>query len=568
MSLHLLARQVNDFVPQSDRFLTFRFRLMYPGSMKKLPRFAGLLARKNILLLTIIVFAASLSVRLYKLDSQTLECEELYTIPAATGHQYVYLSRESNAPANYIPLTTSEYRKLFAPEPGLGLGAVRSVLKRNVHLPLYFYLMHYWIGWFGISEWILRFPSAFLGALTAVMIFALGRELFSLFIGLVSSILLAFSPEEIYFSQQARMYPLLVLLVVSSTYVLFLAARRSTNSWLYFLYASISIAGLYTHYEYVFCLAAQTAYLWIGSSQGRQNRSRWLTTQLIITAAFVPWILISVAQKTTSPEILAWVNGSLTANLVLTEIATKIARLISVPELPLGWLSAVITLVLLIVGVVALASDRAKLFLLSSWIAFPIAGILVMDTFLGTRAISITRYWMVIAPALYLLIGVGVERIKRRTIQIALIAALGGSLLAAGLLTAQGKLRAKPDRHKEMAQFVDSQISGSGSQVVLTEGLNSIPLALGYYAQREMNILRNKWLSDQLRQRSFSDFAPEATQILLLASGQSRAGKLLEGNGFRLVGRPVTYGHVVITKYVLDRDQHAPLPPNGEIIAP
>jgi uncharacterized membrane protein len=534
--------------------------------MKTSPRFAGLRARKNILLLAMLVFAASLAIRLYGLDRQTLECEELYTVPAATGHQYVYLSREPNAPANYIPLTTHEYRNLFATEPGLGLGAVTSVLKRNVHLPFYFYIMHYWIGWFGTSEWLLRFPSALFGALTAVMIFALGRELFSSFVGLVASMLLAFSPEEIYFSQQARMYSLLALLVVSSTYLIVRAARQSNNNWIYFLYATISIAGLYTHYEYVFCLAAQTAYVWIASPLGRQNKSRWLITQFIIAAAFLPWILISVAQKKSSPEILAWVSGSLTADLVLKEIVTEIARVISVPELPFGWLSVLVTFVLLFLGVISLSATRGKLLLLLSWIVFPVAGVLLMDSFLGTRAIGITRYWMVIAPALYILIAVGVERIKRRSIQIGLTAALGGFLLAASLLTAQGKLRTKPDRHQEMAQFVESQISDSRRQLVLTEGLNSIPLALGYYAEREMNILRYKWLGDQLRQRSFGDVTSGATEILVMVSGQSNAGKLLERNGFRVEGNPILYGHIVTTKYV--RDARSNLPSTNEVIAP
>lgn len=518
------------------------------------------LAEKKIIFLVVAIFAASLSVRLYKLDGQTLECEELYTIPAATGHQYVYLSNEAGSLAAPVPITTSEYRNLLKPEAGLGLSAVRGVLKRNVHLPLYFYLMHYWIEWFGISEWMLRFPSAFFGALTAVLIFTLGRELFSLFVGLVASILLAFSPEQIYFSQQARMYPLLVLLVVLSTYLIVLIAKRPTKKLLYCAYAFVSIAGLYTHYEYVFCLAAQTVYIWILSRAGRQNRKHWLATQAAIALGFLPWVLISLAQKKTSPEIIAWVNGSLPANIVLTEFVTKTFKMISVPELPFGWVSMLLTFVLLILGVVSLAADRQKLFLLCSWIAFPLLGVVLMDKLLGTRAISITRYWMVIAPALFLVIGVGMERIKRRSVQIGLVAGLGGFLFAAALLTAEGKLRAKPDRHEELAQFIDSHVSNSRNQIVLTEGLNSIPLALGYYSKGEMNILRHKWLTDQMKQRTFSELTGGASEILLLVAGPSRAARLLEDNGFRMEGKPVTYGHVVTARYVMRGPQAGPRP--------
>ena len=518
------------------------------------------MSKKTIPFLMVAIFAVSLSIRLYRLDGQTLECDELYTIPAATGHQYVYLSSEANSTTARMPITTSEYRDLIKPEAGVGLSSVRGVLKRNVHLPLYFYVMHYWIGWFGNSEWQLRFPSAFFGALTAVLIFALGKELFSFFVGLVSSILLAFSPEQIYFAQQARMYPLLMLLLVSSTYLLVLARKHSRKNWFYVGYVLVSVAGLYTHYEYVFCLTAQVFYIGILTREGRQNWKQWLAAYAAIGLAFLPWVLISRAQKQTSGEIIAWVNGSLPANLVLTELLTKTARLVSVPEMPFGWISVLLALVLLIVGGVSLAANRETLLLLLSWIVFPVLGVVLMDNLLGTRAIGITRYWLVISPALYLLISVGIERIKRPEVQIALVAILGGFFVSAALLTAQGKLRAKPDHHKELAEFVDTQADASGRTVVLTEGLNSLPLALAYYSKREMNILRHKWVVDQLATRSFRDLTGGASEIVLLVSGRSVATKLLEENGFHLDGKPVQYGHVMSAHYILG---NSPAPNTG-----
>jgi uncharacterized membrane protein len=497
-----------------------------------------------------VIFASALAARLHGLDRQTLECDELYTMPAATGHQYVYLSSESNALVSYMPITKTEYRQLLFPETRLGLSEVRGVLKRNVHLPFYFYMMHYWIGWFGNSEWVLRFPSALFGALTAVLLFILGRELFNPFIGLIAALFLSFSPEQIYFSQQARMYPLLMLLLVSSTYVIILIGKSPTNKWLYLAYAVLSTAGLYTHYEYIFCLAAQVAYVWLVSDQGRRHWRYWLGTDAAVGIAFLPWILISLAQKKTSPEIIAWVNGTLPANIVLTEFITKTARLISVPELPFGWVSVLVAFVLLIMGAIALAPQRTKLLMLCLWIACPLLGVVLMDNLLGTRAISITRYWLAVAPPLYLLIAVGVDRIKQRPVKFAIVATLTGFLIAAAVLTARGELRAKPDRHKELAEFVDHQVANSSGQIVLTEGLNALPLVLAYYGGNEMSILRAKWLSDQLSQRSFHELTNGSPEILLLVSGQSQASELLKQNGFHLDGRPVQFGHVTAARYV------------------
>lgn len=510
-----------------------------------------------------LVFVTGLSVRLYKLDSQTLECDELYTIPAATGHQYVYLSHEANGAPTTIPVALREYKKLLTPDAGSGLGAVTAVLKRNVHLPAYFYLMHYWIEWFGNAELALRLPAAIFGALAALALFLLARELFGVLPAVVSGMLMALAPEQIYFSQQARMYSLLTLLAIASTYNLVLAVKRSESSWLYFSYALISVVGLYTHYEYAFCFAAQVAYVWLGvwleSPLGRKKPSRWLITQAGIAVAFLPWMLIMLAQKANSPEIIAWVNGSLTSNLILTEVVTKIARLISVPELPLGWLSVVFAYALIIYGAVSIRSDRPTLFLTLSWIVFPIAGVVLMDKLLGTRAITITRYWLIIGPPLYLLISVGVQRIQRRPLQITLLALMAGFMFSAALLTARGELRGKPDRHREMALYVDNQMASAPDQIIIAEGLNSIPLALAHYGQRDMDVLRFKWITDQLKQRRFADILGNHNEVLLLVSGQSQAARLLNENGFRLESQPVLYGHVTIARYV----QHGLLPPSG-----
>jgi len=508
------------------------------------------IASRKIVLLAICVALVSFSLRIYDLDAQGLECDEFYTIPAATGHQYVYLHDESLSARPVVPLTTAGYRPLLKPEAGVGLAAIPPVLRRNVHLPLYFFLMHYWIRAAGNSAWALRLPSALFGGLAAGAIFLLAEHLFGMFVGLAGAALMALAPDQIYFSQQARMYSLVVLLAVSSTYLIALSKKYPKKWWPYFSYAVLSIAGLYTHYEYFFLLAAQLAFIWIGSRLGRENKKPWAVTHALIFAAFAPWLLITVAQKKASPEIVAWVHGSLGGNLILTEVVTKVMRLISVPELPLGWISVVVAFVLLIAGSVSLRTDRARLFQLLTWILFPIAGILLMDQVLGTRAIGITRYWLIISPALYLLIGRGMEKIPNRPARVGLLAIFIGFLFAGTLLTARGQLRAKPDQHQELAQFVETRITDPQQQLVLTDGLNALPLVLAYYGTRDMPVLRYKWIADELATRTFVDITGGRREVWLLASGPTQAAKLLDDNGFRLQERPITFGHIAVARYV------------------
>ena len=514
------------------------------------PRLVQFVASRKILLLAVCVALVSFNLRIYQLDKQGLECDEFYTLPAATGHQYVYLHDESLSARPVVPLTTGGYRPLLNPEAGVGLTSIPPVLRRNVHLPFYFFLMHYWIRAAGNSAWALRLPSALFGALAAGVFFLLAEHLFGMFVGLASASFMALAPDQIYFSQQARMYSLLVLLAISSTYLIALSQKHADKRWPYVGYAVLSIAGLYTHYEYFFLLAAQFVFIWIGSGLGRENRKPWAATQSLVLAAFAPWLLITVAQKRTSPEIVAWVHGSLGGNLILTEVVTKVTRLISVPELPLGWISVVAAFVLLIVGSLSLRTDRSRLFQLWTWIVFPIAGILLMDQVLGTRAIGITRYWLIISPALYLLIGRGMKKIPNRTVRVGLLAIFIGFLFAGTLLTARGQLRAKPDQHQELAQFVETRITDPQQQLVLTDGLNALPLVMAYYGTRDLPVLRYKWITDELATRTFAEITGGRREVWLLTSGPTQAAKLLEDNGYRIQEKPITFGHIVVARYL------------------
>jgi hypothetical protein len=261
-------------------------------------------------------------------------------------------------------------------------------------------------------------------------------------------------------------------------------------------------------------------------------------------------VINSFAQKRHSPEVIAWINGHLTGNQVLIEGLTKLARLVSVPELPLGWLSTILAFALVIFGAVTLRSQRSKLWLLLLWIILPAAGIAIMDQILGTRALTITRYWLIVGPPLLLLLGLGIVQIKQKTFSIALAAVLIGFMFSAALLTARGELRAKPDQHKEMSLYVDSQMAGNPNQIVIAEGLNALPLALAYYGKEDFEVLRYKWLADQMKTRSFADLIGAHSEVLLLVSGPSQAIRLLNENGFQMEGQPLLYGHVNIAKFV------------------
>ncbi|MCW5821885.1 MAG: glycosyltransferase family 39 protein [Cyanobacteria bacterium TGS_CYA1] len=73
--------------------------------------------------------------------------------------------------------------------------------------PLYFELMKFW-NLFGQNEVWMRLFSTVFGALNIALVYQLGKKLANKKVGLIAAVILALSPMEIHYSQQARMYTL------------------------------------------------------------------------------------------------------------------------------------------------------------------------------------------------------------------------------------------------------------------------------------------------------------------------------------------------------------------------
>ena len=508
-------------------------------------------------LLVAILLSVCVFVRLYNLDKQGLECDEVYTISAANGQHYVYFSSQSRFRPVYFPTSIEEYDRLLMPQLHSGVSDVTDVLRRNVQMPLYFYLMHYWLKLAGTSEWAIRFPSVVFGTLAVLMIFFLGKEMFNTFVGFTSALLMSLMPDQIYFSQQARAYPLLILLMVIATYSLTLAQKYPDSTKLRLLFLAASALGFYTHYVYLFCIAAHALYIWVISPLGKRHRRAWLLTFAGIAAALIPWVLlVSLDQRQTSSEIIAWAHDDIILSW-FRRVISNILRLVSVPEAPLGWLTVVVAFGFILLGFISLRSSRLTLCLLCSLIALPVAGILAMDALLKTQAIVMIRYWMVITPALYLLMACGIDWVTKlgespgwRITVIVTLMALGGW---AAISTARGELRRKPDRHREMASFLQEHIKDPDNEMIMSEGLDSLPLAIAYYSrgmpQRQINMLALDWAVDPVNRQQLRTIMAPRRDVWLVMAGRSKGGSMLKNTGYELCEKPERFSHVMVFHY-------------------
>ena len=93
------------------------------------------------------------------------------------------------------------------------------------HYPSYF-LMLWLVAKLGTSQWLLRLPSAIFGALAASIATAIGRRLAGARSGAVAGLLIALSPFEVQFGQEARGYTLASCLILAALWGLVRLAQE------------------------------------------------------------------------------------------------------------------------------------------------------------------------------------------------------------------------------------------------------------------------------------------------------------------------------------------------------
>ncbi len=121
------------------------------------------------------------------------------------------------------------------------------------NMELYYLFLYSWLhllalfGW-PATEFAVRFPTAVFAALSAVVVFALGRRFISTGAGILGALLYLLNPHELIYAQQTRAYSLQLFLLCLSWYVLFSALKskqRWSKYWLGF--AIVMILAIYTH---------------------------------------------------------------------------------------------------------------------------------------------------------------------------------------------------------------------------------------------------------------------------------------------------------------------------------
>lgn len=297
----------------------------------------------------------------------------------------------------------------------------------DVHPPAYFALLHGWQIVAGHSEFALRYLSLIFSLLTVALLWRLTGTLSATgkrspishhLAASLTGLLAALSPLYVAYAQEVRSYAMLTCLAVGSTGLLWEIIRRSDINWRQIWpqgvgYVLLTVACLYTHYFSIFLLLFQNigwlTWALIGWPRTSKRRaSLWLSSQVAILFLFAPQLRLASQQvadyanpNLEPPSLSHFVSHSWQAYTVGLTV-----------ESTLAWWGMVIVAALCLMAGLALSwHNRPAVSFLIAWFLIPLMAYYLV---LQIRPSFEPRYLILVTPAMWLLLGLGLSHLPQQ----------------------------------------------------------------------------------------------------------------------------------------------------------
>lgn len=364
-----------------------------------------------------------------------------------------------------------------------GTEVVRSIFQvtaADVHPPGYFLLLHFWMQAFGANLAVLRLPSEIAGTLAVPVVYLLGERLYSRGVGLFAALLTAFSPFMTWHSQEARMYPFLLLFTLLSTYGLVLALRHG-RAWGWVLFGVSSCLAIYTQYYAFFVLFAQALFILLHWRQyARRQLLIWFTIMMLLAISYVPWVLTFRANY----------HGASDPGLQMPTLYTPFTLL---STFLFGYLSTpttsnviaawpLLVVASLLFGIFAGRINRRASFL---WLLFLVPILMAFLITFTLRPFLSDRYLIVSLPALYILLAIALDRFRGTGIKILAALLLIGVSLGAWAIEERSPLNPEVQDYRSAVNYIEAH-ARPGDAVALDSYYNQD--AWSYYSRLNLPI--------------------------------------------------------------------------------
>lgn len=362
--------------------------------------------------------------------------------------------------------------------------SLRKIMVMDVHPPRYYLLLNFWTSTFGTSDFSIRLPGALLSTLTIPLVWCLGKKMFNVATARYAVILATVSTYSIQLAQEARPYALLGLLSTASmlAYVNVLDRKNWTSVA---LLSIVNSALLYTNYFGIFVLIAQALL----------SFRHLLVSNLVTLIIFSPWVVQSLSNlqrfQHESHVKMPMISDFFEIFLVLLSKGKLDQALPIINAGAMVFLS--IVFVLLVVPKLHTASDyfcattgaasrnsneRALLVL---WLMIPVVVSWVVSQ-LGLRVFH-AKSLIVAAPALWILVGYLLTRLKFRKLAVVLLVT---NTLNSVVQYPRKYLRPHRPDFRSATEFIVERV-GFSEKIVIDPGF-AWPAVLHYAKNNPINL--------------------------------------------------------------------------------
>ena len=317
---------------------------------------------------------------------------------------------------------------------------IKFVAADIIHPPLFYAVLKIWIGIGGESLIWLRLLSVLLAVATIAPFYLLCREL-----GLsrnernVTLMLIAVSGFLIKYTQEVRMYSLLLFLSVTSIWLFVRFVRHSRLRTLAFL-TLCNLLLVYTHYYGWLLLFAQACVVLVWY---RRNLSRFLLSAAVLVFAYVPWIYAVATFREPARGLaqnIGWIKRPSVRDVAEYFVLLNKPFLFSQSTLDradsflIGWLALLLVGVALAVLFVRRWRDRAlteteRVMLTITFVPLVLAAGL---SWLLPYAIWGTRHLIISAVPFFILAGIAIANLKPYWTKLTVLIGLAAVIVLAG----------------------------------------------------------------------------------------------------------------------------------------
>ena len=174
------------------------------------------------------------------------------------------------------------------------LAGTLEIVAQDVHMPMYHVLLHYWMIVFGTGVEAVRSMSLVFFVACIPALYLLARTILNRGWSLVVVTLFALSPFMNWYGSEARMYTLLTFFALLSQYF-YVRILQGKQGW--GGYAVTAIIGVYSHYFFMFTLAAQAIFYLFNRKKFKPGSlKRFILTAVGVVLSVAPWIYYFISE--------------------------------------------------------------------------------------------------------------------------------------------------------------------------------------------------------------------------------------------------------------------------------